>query len=33
VAARRPAHEVAFRNQWGQPVGFALDRPLWPDEP
>ena len=30
VAPRRPAHEVSYRNQWGSPVGFALDKPLWP---
>lgn len=30
VAKRRPAHEVAYRNQWGQPVGFENEDPLWP---
>lgn len=30
VAPRRPAHEVAYRNTWGQPVGFQIPRPLWP---
>jgi nitroreductase len=30
VAARRPAHEVAFRNRWGNPVGFEIAEPLWP---
>jgi nitroreductase len=30
VAERLPAHEVAFRNRWGAPVGFEVDRPLWP---
>ena len=30
VAERVPAHEVAFRNRWGTPVGFEVDRPLWP---
>ncbi|HEX7097438.1 MAG TPA: nitroreductase family protein [Acidimicrobiales bacterium] len=30
VAPRRPAHEVAFRNCWGQPVGFEVPEPLWP---
>jgi nitroreductase len=30
VAPRRPAHEVSYRNQWGSPVGFVLDKPLWP---
>ena len=29
VAPRRPAHEVAFRNGWGRPVGFEIPRPLW----
>lgn len=30
VAARRPAHEVSYRNTWGTPVGFEIDEPLWP---
>lgn len=30
VARRRPAHEVAFRNAWGEPCGFEVDQPLWP---
>ena len=30
VAPRRPVHEVSYRNQWGNPVGFTVDRPLWP---
>jgi nitroreductase len=30
VAARRPVHEVSFRNQWGTPLGFEIDEPLWP---
>jgi nitroreductase len=29
VAARRPVHEVAFRNQWGSDVGFEVAEPLW----
>ncbi len=29
VAARRPAHEVTFRNHWGIPPGFAVPEPLW----
>jgi nitroreductase len=29
VAPRRPAHEVAFRNQWGTPVGFEIPDALW----
>lgn len=30
VAARRPAHEVTFRNRWGEPPGFEVPEPLWP---
>lgn len=30
VAPRRPAHEVAYRNGWGQSVGFEVPRALWP---
>jgi nitroreductase len=30
VAARRPVHEVSFRNRWGTPVGFEVPEPLWP---
>ncbi len=30
VADRRPAHEVAYRNRWGNDVGFRIDQPLWP---
>ncbi|HVM40538.1 MAG TPA: nitroreductase family protein [Acidimicrobiia bacterium] len=30
VAARRPAHEVTFRNQWGTAPGFEVPAPLWP---
>jgi nitroreductase len=30
VAPRRPAHEVAFKNQWGTPLGFEIPEPLWP---
>jgi nitroreductase len=30
VAARTPAHEVSYRNQWGTPVGFEIPEPLWP---
>jgi nitroreductase len=30
VAARRPAHEVTFRNRWGTPAGFEVPGPLWP---
>jgi nitroreductase len=30
VAPRRPVHEVAHRNRWGQPLGFEVKEPLWP---
>jgi len=30
VAPRIPAPEVAFRNQWGTPVGLSIPAPLWP---
>lgn len=30
VGARQPVHEVAFRNRWGEPVGFEVPAPLWP---
>jgi nitroreductase len=30
VAARRPVHEVSFRNRWGQSLGFEIPEPLWP---
>jgi nitroreductase len=30
VAVRRPAHEVAYRNQWGAELGFEISEPLWP---
>ena len=30
VAPRRPVHEVSYRNAWGTPVGFEVDKPLWP---
>ncbi|MEO3861082.1 nitroreductase family protein [Acrocarpospora sp. B8E8] len=29
VAPRRPVHEVSYRNQWGEPVGFEIPEPLW----
>ena len=31
VARRQPAHDVAFRNAWGTPVGFEVNEPLYPD--
>lgn len=30
VAPRRPVEEVASRNRFGEPLGFAVDGPLWP---
>ncbi len=30
VAPRTPAHEVSYRNGWGNPVGFEIPEPLWP---
>ena len=30
VAARRPAHEVTFRNRWGGDPGFEVPEPFWP---
>jgi nitroreductase len=32
VGARRPAHEVAFRNSWDGPLGFEVPEPLWPNK-
>jgi hypothetical protein len=29
VGARRPVHEVTFRNTWGTPPGFEVPAPLW----
>lgn len=29
IARRRPVHEVAYRNQWGEPLGFEVPEPLW----
>lgn len=31
VAARRPVHEVAYRNAWGADLGLRIPEPLWPD--
>jgi nitroreductase len=31
VAARRPVHEVSYRNAWGTPLGYEVPEPLWPD--
>ena len=30
VAVRQPAHDVTFRNQWGDDPGFRDPEPLWP---
>lgn len=30
VAARTPVEQVAYRNQWGEPLGFEVNGPLWP---
>ncbi|HXY26767.1 MAG TPA: nitroreductase family protein, partial [Acidimicrobiales bacterium] len=30
VGARHPAHEVSYRNAWGDAVGFEVPAPLWP---
>jgi nitroreductase len=30
VAARRPVHEVAYRNAWGADIGIQVPEPLWP---
>jgi hypothetical protein len=32
VAARQPAHEVAFQNRWGEPLGYEIPEPLWTKE-
>jgi nitroreductase len=32
VAPRTAAHDVAYRNAWGEPVGFEVPRPLWPTD-
>ena len=32
VAPRRPVHEVAYRNRWGDAVGFEIPEPLWSPE-
>lgn len=30
VAARTPVEDVAYKNRWGDPLGFQVDGPLWP---
>ena len=32
VAARRPVHEIAYRNTWGADLGLEIPEPLWPPE-
>jgi nitroreductase len=32
VAARRPAHEIAYRNTWGTDLGLEIPEPLWPPD-
>ena len=32
VAPRRPVHEVAYKNQWGAPLGIEIPEPLWSSE-
>ena len=29
IGRRRPAHEVAYRNKWREPIGFEVAEPLW----
>lgn len=29
LAKRKPAHEVAYAERWGQDLGFTIDQPLW----
>lgn len=30
IAKRAPVHDVAYRNHWGDDIGFVVDEPLWP---
>jgi nitroreductase len=32
VPPRTPVQEIAYRNQWGTPVGFEASEPLWSPE-
>jgi nitroreductase len=32
AANRRPVHEVASRNRWGNPFGARVPEPLWPPQ-
>lgn len=29
VAERKPAHEVAFKDRWGEPLPYTIDEPMW----
>jgi nitroreductase len=29
IAPRRPAHEVSYRNRWGEALEFSVPEPLW----
>ncbi len=29
LAKRKPAHEVAYAERWGEPLGFTIDQSLW----
>ena len=29
IAPRKPAHQVAYRNGWGEPSGLEIPEPLW----
>jgi nitroreductase len=29
IAKRQPAHDVSYRNRWGDPLGFEVPEPLW----
>jgi len=33
IAQRQPAHQVTFRNSWGENAGFTVDEPLWSPQP
>ena len=32
LAKRKPAHEVAYAERWGQPLPFTIDQPLWQED-
>lgn len=29
IAERKPVEDVTYANRWGEPLGFAVDGPLW----